>query len=257
VDAGGCSLDADGDGVCDGIDQCPDTPKGAKVDAKGCPIDSDGDGVYDGIDQCPDTPKGAKVDEKGCPIDSDGDGVPDGIDQCPDTPKGVKVDSVGCSIEMQQQEAALLETGTIRLENINFATGSADLMPESLPTLDAAGAVLLKWPQLRIEIGGHTDSRGSAVRNQRLSQARADSVRAYLVRKFAALPAEQLTTKGYGKSRPVASNADSLGQAKNRRVEFVVLNKDVLEQEKLKRAPAPPAAPAPPPGGAPADTTKK
>ncbi len=53
--------------MCDGIDQCPDTPKGCIVDARGCPLDGDGDGVCDGIDQCPDTPKGARrLDEKGC-----------------------------------------------------------------------------------------------------------------------------------------------------------------------------------------------
>jgi hypothetical protein len=84
----GKSKDADLDGVRNWLDQCPNTPIGAKVDAKGCPIDSDGDGVYDGLDKCPDTPKGAKVDKNGCPVDSDGDGVADGIDVCPDTPKG-------------------------------------------------------------------------------------------------------------------------------------------------------------------------
>ncbi len=99
VDRDGCPIDSDGDGVYDGIDQCPDTPFGAIVDERGCPIDSDGDGVYDGIDQCPDTPRGAIVDERGCPIDSDGDGVPDGIDRCPDTPLGAIVDEFGCPID--------------------------------------------------------------------------------------------------------------------------------------------------------------
>jgi len=99
VDAVGCPLDGDGDGVPDGIDICPGTPGGAKVDDKGCPIDSDGDSVPDGIDKCPDTPKGAQVDAVGCPIDSDGDGVPDGIDTCPNTPQGAQVDAVGCPID--------------------------------------------------------------------------------------------------------------------------------------------------------------
>src|SRR5262249_33076563 len=120
VDATGCPKDSDGDGVLDGIDQCPDTPKGATVDAKGCPSDSDGDGVLDGIDQCPGTPKGAVVDAKGCPKDSDGDGVPDGIDQCPDTPAGLKVDAKGCPIEVMEKETELLDTGMIRLQNVNF-----------------------------------------------------------------------------------------------------------------------------------------
>jgi outer membrane protein OmpA-like peptidoglycan-associated protein len=91
--------DADGDGVVDKIDQCPDTPVGAVVDEYGCPIDSDGDGVYDGLDTCPDTPYGAVVDPSGCPMDSDGDDVYDGIDNCADTPAGVKVDEYGCALD--------------------------------------------------------------------------------------------------------------------------------------------------------------
>jgi OOP family OmpA-OmpF porin len=235
IDAKGCPKDSDGDGVYDGLDQCPDTPKGATVDAKGCPIDSDGDGVYDGLDQCPNTPKGATVDAKGCPIDSDGDGVYDGLDQCPDTPAGLKVDSKGCPIEVIERETELFDTGLIRLNNVNFETGKADIQPDAYPTLDAVGAVLVKWPQLKIEVGGHTDSRGSAALNQRLSQARADSVRAYVFRKYPQLDPAQFTVKGYGLTRPIASNKDDLGRAKNRRVEFVVLNKDVLKKEIEKR----------------------
>jgi OmpA-OmpF porin, OOP family len=61
-------MDSDGDGVIDGVDQCPDTPKGVRVDAQGCPRDSDGDGVYDEFDKCPDTPKGVAVDDQGCEL---------------------------------------------------------------------------------------------------------------------------------------------------------------------------------------------
>lgn len=102
VDEVGCSIDSDGDGVCDGLDQCPNTPRGCKVDINGCPIDSDKDGVCDGLDRCPDTPEGIKVDAKGCPLDSDGDGVPDYLDKCPDTPKGCKVDEDGCPIDSDE-----------------------------------------------------------------------------------------------------------------------------------------------------------
>ena len=142
--------------------QCTGTPKGATVDAKGCPTDSDGDGVYDGVDQCADTPKGATVDAKGCPIDADGDGVFDGldrartrrrarrwtrrvarrtptatacrtgIDRCPDTPAGLAVDSEGCPIEVTEKETELLDTGMIRLQNVNFETGKADVAARQL-----------------------------------------------------------------------------------------------------------------------------
>jgi len=115
--------DADGDGVTDKLDKCPDTPAGVPVDANGCPLDTDKDGILDYLDECPtvaglqefkgcpDTDKDGiqdKLDDcpdvfglaafKGCP-DSDGDGVPDKDDRCPNTPKGYKVDSFGCSLD--------------------------------------------------------------------------------------------------------------------------------------------------------------
>ena len=234
IDAKGCPSDADGDGVVDGIDQCADTPKGATVDAKGCPGDADNDKVLDGIDQCAGTPAGATVDEKGCPKDSDGDGVFDGIDKCPDTFAGLKVDVDGCPIEVRERETELLDTGMIRLQDINFETAKADLLPESLPRLDIVGQVLTKWTELKIEIGGHTDHRGTTKYNQKLSESRVQSVLNYLVQKFN-LKAEQFTPKGYGESRPLVPNTNDLNMAKNRRVEFVVLNKDVLKKEVERR----------------------
>ena len=235
VDATGCPTDSDGDGVWDGLDQCAGTPKGAKVDAKGCPTDSDGDGVFDGLDQCPNTPKGATVDAKGCPTDSDGDGVVDGLDKCANTPAGLKVDSNGCPIEVTEKETELLDTGMIRLQNVNFETGKATLMPESYPALDEVGGILMKWPQLNIEIGGHTDSRGTAGKNQVLSEQRAQAVKDYLVDKFPALAGSQLTVKGYGFARPLVKNTSVLNMAKNRRVEFRVLNRDALKKEVERR----------------------
>src|SRR6185295_7218366 len=210
VDKSGCPSDADQDGVCDGVDQCADTPKGASVDAKGCPSDADGDGVLDGLDQCADTPKGASVDAKGCPSDADGDGVWDGLDKCPDTSAGLKVDKDGCPIEYLEKETELLDTGMIRLQNVNFETGKATLLAESLPVLDVVGAILKKWPELKIEIGGHTDARGSNAANQKLSEARAQSVLSYLTQKYPELKAEQFAARGYGESRPVAPNTTAL-----------------------------------------------
>ena len=235
IDARGCPSDADQDGVFDGLDQSADTPRGARVDAKGCPSESDHDGVLDGIDRCENTPAGAKVDATGCPIDSDGDGVPDGIDQCPNTTKGLVVDPKGCPISYVERETELLDTGMIRLQNVTFETGKADLKPESLPVLDSVGDLLSQWPDLKIEIGGHTDSRGSAKLNARLSQARADSVRAYMLRRFPRLSPEQYVTKGYGPSQPIAPNDTEGGRAQNRRVEFVVLNKGMLMKEIERR----------------------
>ena len=258
VDAKGCPTDADGDGVFDGVDKCPDSPKGATVDAKGCTSDTDGDGVFEGLDRCAATPKGCTVDSTGCPSDADADGVCDGLDKCPDTTPGLQVSPDGCPIELIERETELLDTGMIRLQNINFETNKAVLLPESFPPLDIVGQVLSKWPELRIEVGGHTDSRGSDAHNKKLSEARANSVLTYIKDKYPALKDEQYTAKGYGESKALVPNTSQLNWSKNRRVEFVVLNKDVLRREierrrLLKVGETSPGAPTP----APADTTKK
>ena len=161
---------------------------------------------------------------------------------------------------MTERETELLDTGMIRLQNVNFETNKADILPDSYPTLDAVGMLLTRWPQLKLEIGGHTDSRGSAAKNQKLSEARATSVRSYILSKNPTLDPSQFTVKGYGKTRPIVPNTNELNWAKNRRVEFVVQNKDVLKKEierrrLLQQNEAAPATPAP--QAAPADTTKK
>jgi len=235
VDATGCPHDQDGDGVFDGIDKCADTPKGATVDATGCPSDSDGDGVLDGIDKCPNTMAGCTVDATGCPIDSDGDGVCDGLDKCPNTPTELKADANGCVQEIMERQTELLDTGIISLSSVQFETGKATLLPESNAVLDVMGALIREWPQLRIEVGGHTDSKGSAASNQKLSKARAQAVVDYITTRYPSIPVGQFTVKGYGESKPVAPNTTPEGMAKNRRVDFKVLNTDVLKKEIEKR----------------------
>ena len=231
VDMNGCPMDADGDGVPDGLDQCAATPKGASVDMNGCPSDSDGDGVMDGIDRCGGTPAGAMVDMYGCPKDSDGDGVADGLDQCAGTPAGTLVDANGCprkaDTAMAQQ---LLDTGMIRTSNIRFASGSSELTADSKPIVDEIGRTLVEWPELKIEIGGHTDSSGAAAKNQALSQARAQAVLDYLKAKFPTIKGGQYTVMGYGEDKPIADNGTADGRAANRRVEFSVLNREVLKK---------------------------
>ncbi len=235
VDAKGCPLDSDGDGVPDGLDKCPNTPKGALVDSTGCPIDSDHDGVPDGIDKCPNTPPNVRVDATGCPVDSDGDGVPDDKDLCPNTPPNVKVDADGCPIELSEKETELLDKGRITTREIHFETGKWDILPESRPVLDDIGKILIQWPRLRIEIGGHTDARGSIAHNLDLSQKRAQAVLDYLLANFPQINRDQYTAKGYGKRRPIASNKTVEGMAKNRRVEFKVLNTEELTKERERR----------------------
>jgi len=219
----GAPLDSDGDGVANRLDQCPNTPKGAKVDTRGCPLDSDGDGVFDGLDKCPDTPAGVKVNAEGCPLDSDGDGIPDYQDKCPTVPAPGTVD--GCppkAVEPEPAPAPVAEPAAPRkltLEGVNFDSDSARLRPESLAILDNAAATLKEWGEVKVEVAGHTDSTNSDAYNLRLSQRRAEAVRAYLIKQGVA--ADRLTAKGYGESRPVADNKTAAGRYKNRRVELI------------------------------------
>ena len=244
VDTTGCPIDSDHDGVFDGIDQCPDTPAGATVDSRGCPSDADGDGVVDGVDQCPNTPAGAMVDKVGCPLDSDTDGVPDGIDKCPNTPAGAEVDSVGCQrfkdsdgdgVDDTKDKCPNTPHGTrvdasgcpilftpertpVILRGVIFETGKSALKPESFTVLDIVAQSLQANPDIRIEIAGYTDNTGAAATNARLSQARAEAVRAYLATRGVA--PSRMSAKGYGPVNPIAPNTTSVGRAQNRRVEL-------------------------------------
>lgn len=220
VNLNGCSIpkDTDGDGVTDSADRCPNTPAGEAVDATGCPLDTDGDGVPDAADHCPATPPGQRVDAAGCPLptDSDGDGVLDSADKCPGTPRGQKVDAVGC---------AVLFTGvqrTVVLQGVNFETASAHLTSQAREVLDRVAASLLAYPDLVVQVAGYTDSRGSSALNLRLSRARAQSVRSYLIGR--GVEPERLRAQGYGAANPIDTNATSLGRAHNRRVELHRLN---------------------------------
>jgi OOP family OmpA-OmpF porin len=142
--------------------------------------------------------------------DSDGDGVPDDLDKCPNTPKGFKVDATGCIIQQ-----------TVVLQAVNFQFNSDQLTDAAKQTLDSVAAGLAGQPSLQVEIDGHTDSKGTAAYNQKLSARRAESVRHYLISKGAS--SQMLTAHGFGSSKPVASNDTDDGRAQNRRVEFVVL----------------------------------
>lgn len=117
-----------------------------------------------------------------------------------------------------KDEATLNEV--VRLEPIRFATGSADILADSRATLDRAVAAL-RTITGNVEIGGHTDSTGSAAGNLALSQARAAAVRQYLI--DAGIPAARLTAVGYGPDQPVATNDTDEGRALNRRIEFRLL----------------------------------
>ncbi len=138
--------------------------------------------------------------------DSDGDGVYDDSDDCPDTPKGAKVSHKGCWT----------------LSGVLFDTAKWNIKPQGYPILDEAIDVLKNNPQIRIEVQGHTDSVGSMPYNQKLSEKRADAVKSYFMQK--GISADRLSAKGFGLTKPVASNSAVDGRAMNRRVELKPMN---------------------------------
>jgi OmpA-OmpF porin, OOP family len=211
VNAEGCELDGDGDGVVDALDRCPTTPAGRKVNAEGCELDGDGDGVVDALDRCPTTPAGRKVNAEGCELDSDGDGILDAADQCPGTPAGTPVDDKGCALPK-----------TLVLEGVNFDNDADTLRPDSTAILEGAVATLKRYPKFKVEVAGHTDSRGSSAHNADLSSRRAKVVMDYFIAH--GVGADRLSSKGYGETQPVGNNYTEAGRMKNRRVELRVLN---------------------------------
>ena len=187
----------------------------ALVPAPAPVVDSDGDGVPDDRDACPGTVAGAKVDSRGCELDSDADGVVDRVDRCPGTRPGAKVDASGCEVVAEPRKPEVLV-----LKGVNFATASAALTPGSSSVLDDAAAALVKRGDVKVEVAGHTDNRGSAAYNRDLSQRRAETVMRYLISRGVS-PAN-VTARGYGPDRPVADNKTEQGRAANRRVELAI-----------------------------------
>ncbi len=217
--------DTDGDGIPDSIDKCPNEPedKDGFQDEDGCPDpDNDGDGILDKDDKCPNEPedKDGFQDEDGCPDpDNDGDGIPDVKDKCPNEPETFNgyQDEDGCPDEIP----AAVKKFTGVIQGINFKTESATITKDSHKVLDKTVQVLTDYPDVKLEIGGHTDNVGKPEFNMELSQKRAESVKEYLVGK--GISSDRLTAVGYGMDKPLTSNKTAADKAKNRRTEFTLV----------------------------------
>lgn len=246
--------DRDGDSYLDPDDQCPDQPENFNgyQDQDGCPDDpdTDGDGIPDSRDACRIEPEDHDnyLEEDGCPEpDNDADGIVDTVDNCrndPEDPDGYN-DQDGCPDPDNDQDTVVdtsdrcpNEAGPVdnqgcppvftRIQvtqhgvrfQVEFDFDRATLRPSAAATLDEVVA-FLEQPHnrtLRYEVGGHTSSEGSRRHNERLSAARAETVRRYLVEH--GIDPSRLTSRGYGPSMPIASNRTEQGRQANRRVEL-------------------------------------
>jgi outer membrane protein OmpA-like peptidoglycan-associated protein len=211
--------DTDGDGVPDIDDLCPEVP-GPKEN-HGCPIfaDKDRDGVADDIDRCPDVP-GPK-ENFGCPWpDRDNDGVPDKDDQCPDEPG--PADNHGCP---RKQKLVVVRKDRIEIkQQVHFRPAKSVILPDSYELLREVAQVPKDAPHIFVRVEGHTDNVGRMQTNMRVSQARADAVKAFLVKQCC--DPKHIIALGYGPTRPIASNSTRAGKALNRRVEFRIVEAD-------------------------------
>ncbi|NMB77359.1 MAG: OmpA family protein [Myxococcales bacterium] len=218
VENQGCPWgDKDNDGLTDNVDKCPE--QAGPKENQGCPWgDKDNDGLTDDVDKCPE--QAGPKENQGCPWpDADKDGIPDKDDKCPDQPgmpenKGCPKGKVLVIVKQEKIEI---------LQKIHFATGKADIMRDSFGLLDQVYLVLKTHEEIKkVRIEGHTDSQGKPEFNLKLSQDRANSVRAYLIKR--GLAPERLEAVGYGLTRPIAPNTTPKGREENRRVEFVIVS---------------------------------
>jgi outer membrane protein OmpA-like peptidoglycan-associated protein len=209
--------DKDNDGVTDNDDKCPDQA-GPKENG-GCPdTDKDGDGTVDRLDACIDVV--GEKDNKGCPYpDADKDGVNDRVDNCVN--EAGPASNQGCP-EKQKQLVVITREKLIIKDKVYFDTGKATIQARSNTLLDQIAAIMSTHDEIKlIQVEGHTDNTGVPEKNLTLSQDRANSVKAYLVKKGVA--DTRLKAVGFGQDKPADTNDTPAGRDNNRRVEFNII----------------------------------
>ena len=182
----------------------------------GLPPDTDKDGIEDSKDACPKEPGPANT--QGCP-DRDKDGVTDRVDKCPDV-WGTAA-AQGCQPETPKN-IQLTRDKIVILDKVFFETGSAKIMAQSFQLLRDVGKVLKDnaWIK-KIRVEGHTDDVGNMDKNMKLSKDRAEAVRQFLIKE--GVDAGRLEAEGYGPTKPLDPATTKEARAKNRRVEFTIL----------------------------------
>lgn len=226
-DSDGCpDLDNDKDGVLDSVDRCPNEAEDRDgfQDEDGCPdADNDQDGFIDLVDQCPNEPedKDGFQDTDGCPdLDNDKDGIPDKEDLCPNEPETVNgyADHDGCP---DANQIRVMGDKIVLDDRVYFMMNSHEIRSMSFALLERLAKLIKEHPEyVHIEIQGHTDERGPAEYNQKLSQDRADAVMEFLVKN--GVKADRLTAKGFGQTKPLVAERTDAAYEMNRRVEIEI-----------------------------------
>ncbi len=208
----GCPfIDSDDDGVKDEDDQCPGI-KGS-IENHGCPyVDTDEDGIPDKDDECPTIPGTAVF--RGCP-DTDGDGISDKYDLCPTIP-GVAQNN-GCP-EIKKEEQEIINTA---FANLEFETGKSIISKVSYPSLNELARLLVKHPEWKLSLAGHTDNVGKPETNITLSKNRTLAVSKFLQDR--GVEASRIRTEWFGPNKPVDTNSTPEGRQHNRRVEMKIV----------------------------------
>ncbi len=214
--------DTDGDGLSDGDEVYKHKTDPLKAD-------TDGDGLSDGDEVL-------KYKTDPLKADTDGDGLSDGDEVLKYKTDPLKADTDGGSVndgqeianktnpldptdDVPKKKEIKVEVGkAIVLEGIVFKTGKWDIEPASEEILEQAFNTLDQNKDVQVEIRGYTDNVGNPASNMRLSQRRADAVKAWLVKK--GIPADRVASKGYGDTNPIGDNKTADGRQKNRRIEF-------------------------------------
>lgn len=162
----------------------------------------------------PSTPAQSQPRSEPAVADADQDGVPDSGDACPDTPRTYAVDERGCPIPVE--EVARVEL------LVNFEFDRSEVRPQYFDEIEEVANFMEQYPDVVVELEGHTDSTGTDEYNQGLSERRANAVRDVMINRFN-VRASRITARGFGESQPVTSNSTSEGRAQNRRVITVII----------------------------------
>lgn len=179
--------------------------------------DSDGDGIIDKNDSCPN--EAGPAANNGCPYqDSDGDGVLDKDDNCPDEPGSAN--KRGCPPMVVEEDLSKLDKYS---DQIFFNSGKYYIDEQYIDKLDDIIEIMDLYPDAKFTIEGHTDNIGNAALNRKLSYARANAIKDYLIYRAGVEPS-RLFPIGCGSERPLGNNNTIAGRAKNRRVEFKLMD---------------------------------